>query len=83
MPSLQFLLTALVVIISSDAASAEMLTLGAAFMAMTLIIFVFYGVFAAFARDWVLTSERAMRRLSRAFAGIFVALGARLAMERA
>lgn len=65
------------------AATAEMLTLGAVFMAMTFVIFALYGVFAAAARDRVLSSRRAMRWLNRGFAGFFALLGARLAMERA
>ncbi|MEX2519251.1 MAG: LysE family translocator [Paracoccaceae bacterium] len=66
----------------AETASAEMLTLGGVFMAITFIIFALYGVFAALARDWVLTSARAMRWLSRSFAAVFLALGARLALER-
>ncbi|MDV7143769.1 LysE family translocator [Tropicimonas sp. TH_r6] len=64
-------------------ATAEMLQLGAVFMAMTLAVFVLYGAFAAAARDAVLSSERAMRWLNRSFAAIFAALGVRLALERA
>ena len=64
-------------------ATAEMVTLGVVFMVMTFLVFVVYGVFAAAARDWLLTSERAMRWLNRGFAAIFAALGARLALERA
>ena len=64
-------------------ATAEMLTLGAVFMALTFAVFVLYGVFAAAARDAVLSSERAMRWLSRGFAAAFAALAGRLALERA
>lgn len=64
-------------------ATAEMMTLGAVFMAMTFAVFVVYGAFAAAARDWVLASERAMRWLNRTFAAAFLLLGARLAAERA
>ncbi len=64
-------------------ATAEMVLLGAIFMALTFAVFVVYGVFAAAARDALLSSERAMRWLNRGFAAIFAALGARLAMERA
>ncbi|MFQ1701173.1 LysE family translocator [Loktanella agnita] len=63
-------------------ATAEMVGLGVIFMAMTFVIFVIYGVFAAFARDWVLQSAAIMRWLGRAFAGIFAALGLRLALEK-
>ncbi|WP_425074154.1 LysE family translocator [Sagittula sp. S175] len=64
-------------------ATAEMLLLGAIFMAMTFVVFVLYGVFAAFARDRLLASQRLMRWLNRSFAALFAALAARLALERA
>jgi threonine/homoserine/homoserine lactone efflux protein len=58
-----------------------MLALSAVFMAMTLVVFVAYGYAAAAMRDRVLQSPRVMRSLRQAFAGCFVALGARLAVE--
>ncbi len=64
-------------------ATAEMVMLGAIFMALTFAIFVLYGVFAAFARDFLLQSKRAMLWLNRSFGGIFAALGLRLAFEKA
>lgn len=64
-------------------ATAEMLGLGAIFMGMTFAVFVLYGLFAATARDRLLSSEAAMRWLNRGFAAAFAALGARLAMEKA
>lgn len=64
-------------------ATAEMITLGGIFMALTFAVFVLYGVFAAAARDMILSSERAMRWLNRTFAGIFALLAGRLALERA
>ncbi|WP_095587352.1 LysE family translocator [Actibacterium ureilyticum] len=63
-------------------AGAEMALLGGVFMAMTFAVFVLYGVFAAAARDLILSSERAMRWLNRSFAAIFAGLGLRLAFER-
>ncbi|MDX8350322.1 LysE family translocator [Cognatiyoonia sp. IB215446] len=63
--------------------TSEMVLLGAVFMALTFVIFVLYGVFAAFARDWLLRSEAAMRWLNRSFAAMFAALGLRLAFEKA
>ena len=66
-----------------DNATAEMLTLGAVFMAMTFGVFVLYGVFAAAARRLILSSERAMRWMNRSFAAIFALLAGRLALERA
>jgi len=64
-------------------ATTEMMLLGGVFMALTFVIFVFYGAFAALARDWLLQSATVMRWLNRTFAGIFAALGVRLAFERA
>jgi len=64
------------------AATAEMATLGAVFMAMTFVVFVGYGIFAATARDAVLQSPRAMSWARRAFAATFAGLGLKLAMER-
>ncbi len=64
-------------------ATAEMVLLGGVFMALTFVIFVLYGVFAALARDWLLQSKTVMKWISRSFAGIFAALGLRLAFEKA
>ncbi|MGH1415992.1 MAG: LysE family translocator [Pelagimonas sp.] len=64
-------------------ATAEMTLLGGVFMAMTFGIFALYGAFAAFARKWLLGSERVMRWLNRSFAAVFAALAGRLALERA
>jgi threonine/homoserine/homoserine lactone efflux protein len=58
---------------------ARMLELSGAFMAMTLVVFVFYGLFAAGVRDRVISRPKVMRWLRRAFAGGFAVLGARLA----
>jgi threonine/homoserine/homoserine lactone efflux protein len=59
---------------------ARMLELSVAFMAMTFMVFVVYGLFAASVRDRIVTRPRAMTWLRRAFAGGFAALGARLAL---
>jgi threonine/homoserine/homoserine lactone efflux protein len=58
---------------------ARMLELSVAFMAMTLIVFVLYGLFAASVRDRVISRPKVMAWLRRAFAGGFALLGARLA----
>jgi threonine/homoserine/homoserine lactone efflux protein len=58
----------------------EMLSLSAVFMAMTFVVFVLYGMFAARVRDRVVTRPRVMGWMRRAFAGGFVLLGARLAL---
>ena len=58
---------------------ARMLELSGAFMAMTFVVFVLYGLFAAAVRDRIVTRPGVMTWLRRAFAGGFAALGARLA----
>ena len=57
----------------------QMLELSAAFMAMTFVVFVLYGLFAAAVRDRVVTRPAVTTWLRRVFAGGFAALGARLA----
>jgi threonine/homoserine/homoserine lactone efflux protein len=57
----------------------RMLELSAAFMAMTFVVFVLYGLFAAMVRDRVVTRPVVMKWLRRAFAGGFALLGAKLA----
>ena len=66
-----------------EAVTLEMSFLGAVFMALTFVVFVIYGVFAAKARDAILGSERAMRWLNRGVAVVFAGLAGRLALERA
>jgi threonine/homoserine/homoserine lactone efflux protein len=58
---------------------ARMLELSATFMAMTFVVFVLYGLFAAAVRDRVVTRPAVMKWLRRAFAGGFALLGAKLA----
>jgi threonine/homoserine/homoserine lactone efflux protein len=59
---------------------ARMLELSGVFMAMTLVVFVLYGVFAGRVRDRVISRPKVMSWLRRAFAGGFAVLGARLAL---
>jgi threonine/homoserine/homoserine lactone efflux protein len=59
---------------------AQMLELSAAFMAMTFMVFVLYGLFAASVRDCIVTRSKVMTWLRRLFAGGFAALGAKLAL---
>ncbi|MEP1329704.1 LysE family translocator [Pseudophaeobacter sp.] len=66
-----------------ETATLEMASLGGVFMALTFGVFVLYGFFAAQARQFVLGSETVLKWLNRGFAGIFAALAARLAVERA
>jgi threonine/homoserine/homoserine lactone efflux protein len=59
---------------------ARMLALSVVFMAMTFVVFVGYGLFAASIRDHVIARPRVLTWMRRAFAGAFVALGAKLAL---
>lgn len=60
----------------------RMAGLGGAFMAVTLVIFTGYGVFAAWLRRYVLGKPVVMRRISKIFAVSFVALAVLLAVTR-
>ena len=62
--------------------TVAMLELSAAFMAVTFVVFAFYGVFAARVRDRILTSPGILKWLRRGFAAAFVALSAKLALVR-
>jgi threonine/homoserine/homoserine lactone efflux protein len=61
-------------------ALALMTGLSAMFMLLTLVIFVVYGLLAAALRGQIASRPRVLTWLRRAFAGAFVALGARLAL---
>lgn len=61
-------------------ALALMIELSAAFMGMTFVVFVGYGLFAATVRDRIVTRPRVMTWLRRTFAAAFLALGAKLAL---
>ncbi len=58
---------------------ARMLELSAVFMAMTFVVFVGYGLFAAAVRDHIISRPRVLAWMRRSFAAAFVVLGARLA----
>ena len=66
---------------AGDGAVPAMLALSGVFMAMTFLVFAVYGVCAAAVRDHVLARPRVLDVLRKAFAGTFVALGARLAVQ--
>ena len=57
-----------------------MAQLSLVFMAMTLVVFLGYGVFAARFRDQVLQRPSVLVWLRRSFAAAFVALGGKLAL---
>lgn len=63
-------------------AKFEMVTLGAVFMAMTLIVFCIYGLFASAMRDQLLQRPNVLAWLRRGFAAAFAGLGLKLAMEK-
>jgi threonine/homoserine/homoserine lactone efflux protein len=59
---------------------SRMLGLSAVFMLLTFVVFVGYGMFAAAIRNHVISRPRVLTWMRRAFAGAFVALGAKLAL---
>jgi threonine/homoserine/homoserine lactone efflux protein len=60
----------------------RMLELSLAFMVMTFVVFVIYGVFAASVRNHVISRPRVLAWMRRTFAAAFVGLGAKLALEQ-
>lgn len=76
-----FFLAFLPQFVGPDEASplARMLSLSATFMAMTFVVFVFYGLAAAAVRARVLSRPTVLAWLRRSFAAAFLALGLRLA----
>ncbi|MGD9211436.1 MAG: LysE family translocator [Desulfobacteraceae bacterium] len=56
-------------------ATAQILILGTIFMAMTIIIFVGYGIFASLLRRKVLNSPIILKTIKWCFASVFMALG--------
>jgi threonine/homoserine/homoserine lactone efflux protein len=59
---------------------AHMLGLSAIFMLLTFVVFVGYGVFAASVRKHVIARPRVLTWMRRTFAGVYAALGAKLAL---
>lgn len=64
----------------SASVTSQTLILGAVFMAMTIAIFIGYGLFASLLRRKVLGSPRILKAIKWCFASIFVVLGVRLAL---
>jgi threonine/homoserine/homoserine lactone efflux protein len=60
----------------------NMRELSGLFMAITLVVFAGYGVFAAAARRHLIERRRILARIRKAFAASFVGLGAKLAATR-
>ena len=65
---------------SQSSPTFQMIILGVMFMAMTLIIFILYGISANGVRRYVVNSPRIILWLQRSFAATFAALGIKLAM---
>ncbi len=62
-------------------AMTSLIWLAVVFMAMTFVVFVAYGAFAASARDYVIRRPSVMKWSKRCFAGTFGFLGAKLAVS--
>lgn len=60
----------------------RMLDLSLVFMAMTFVVFVAYGVFAASVRERVLARPDVLKWMRRGFAAAFVGVGVKLALAR-
>jgi threonine/homoserine/homoserine lactone efflux protein len=63
----------------ADAPLVNMLVLGGVFMAMTLFVFMLYGLLANSVRTYIINSSKAMKYVQRTFAVTFAMLGTKLA----
>lgn len=77
-----FFLAFLPLFVASDSTSPtlQMCILSAIFMAMTLVIFILYGISANGVRQHLAKSPKFVMWMQRTFAAIFAGLGAKLAM---
>lgn len=77
-----FFLAFLPLFVSPTATSPtlQMAVLSLIFMAMTLGVFIIYGISANSVRHYVVNSQKIITRLQRTFAFIFAGLGAKLAL---
>ena len=77
-----FFLAFLPLFVSPDVSSPilQMIALSLLFMAMTLFIFVLYGLLANGVRRYVVGSPRLILWLQRSFAAAFAGLGLKLAL---
>ncbi|RDE23030.1 LysE family translocator [Motiliproteus coralliicola] len=64
----------------ASSAVLTMLLLSAIFMGMTLAVFIVYGLFSDFVRSYLSASPTLVQWIQRSFSGVFVAMGAKLAM---
>ena len=65
---------------TADDGTADMLVMSGIFMAMTFVVFLLYGLFAAWFRGRVLERPRVVSWMRRLFAVAFVGLGVKLAV---
>ncbi|MEM8532090.1 MAG: LysE family translocator [Chloroflexota bacterium] len=65
---------------NTTAPTTELFLLSLVFMALTLVVFVLYGILASRVRTYVVHSPRAIVWLRRSFAAVFAGLGIRLAL---
>jgi len=80
-----FFLAFLPQFVPADTASPviSMLTLSGIFMLMTFVVFAGYGILAHQIRGYVARSPRVIQHIQKSFAGLFAAMGVKLAlMER-
>lgn len=60
----------------------QMMILSSIFMAITLTVFVLYGILASAVRTYVVNSPKVVRWIQRSFAVTFAALGVKLALSK-
>jgi threonine/homoserine/homoserine lactone efflux protein len=60
--------------------TAEMALLGLMLMAMTFGVFVIYGCFAGALRSHIIERPKVMNWIGKGFAGVFIAMGAKLVL---
>ncbi|MFC5429578.1 LysE family translocator [Paraburkholderia denitrificans] len=65
----------------TDNAKAIFFVLGLVFVAMTLVIFIGYGLLASWVRNYVISKPQVMKCIRWGFAAAFVFLGLRLGFE--
>ena len=77
-----FFLAFLPLFITPDAGPPilQLTILSALFMAMTLVVFILYGISANAVRRYVVHSPKTIARTQRSFAAVFAVLGVKLAM---
>ena len=64
---------------SSQTPVSHMLLLSGVFMAMTLFVFILYGLCMDYVRHYLINSPKIMQGLQRSFASFFILLGLKLA----